>query len=107
LGAQQSLFNPWYFANRREIENLSLFTHRFYNPSLMCWQTTDPLSFKDELNLYAYLHNNPFVYKDPDGQFVIAIPFFTLAFNGTLVTFILTEIAYALAAKRRKNDHIN
>jgi RHS repeat-associated protein len=98
LVAQQSLFNPWCFANRREISDLSLFSHRLYNSSLMRWQTTDPLGFKDGLNLYAYVHNNPFAYKDPDGQFAIAIPLFTLAFNGTLITVTLTEIAYALAA---------
>jgi hypothetical protein len=39
------LFNPWRFANKREIADLSLFAHRFYNPRLMRWQTTDPLGF--------------------------------------------------------------
>lgn len=66
-GDLQNRFNPWKFANRREIADLSLFTHRFYNPRLMRWQTADPLGFEDGLNLYAYVHNNPFYYKDPDG----------------------------------------
>src|SRR5262249_21521633 len=41
LGDLQGLFNPWRFANRREVIDLSLFAHRFYNPSLMRWQTPD------------------------------------------------------------------
>ena len=75
LGDVQNLLNPWRFANRREVTGLSLFAHRFYNPRLMRWQTTDPLRFEDGLNLYAYVHNNPFAYQDPDGQFAIAVPF--------------------------------
>jgi RHS repeat-associated protein len=73
LGNQQGLFNPWRFANRREIADLSLFTHRFYNPSIMRWHTTDPLGFKEGLNLYAYVRNNPFYYKDPDGRVVFLL----------------------------------
>ena len=66
------LANPWKFASKREIGDLSLFIHRFYNFRLMRWQTTDPLGFEDGLNLYAYVHNNPFCYKDPDGLNAIA-----------------------------------
>ena len=66
------LSNPWKFASKREIGDLSLFTHRFYNFRLMRWQTTDPLGFDDGLNLYAYVHNNPFCYKDLDGLNAIA-----------------------------------
>jgi RHS repeat-associated protein len=66
---EQNLCNPWRFANRREVSGLSLFSHRFYNPRLMRWQTADPLGFEDGLNLYTYVHNHPFYYKDPDGQF--------------------------------------
>jgi RHS repeat-associated protein len=100
LGNQQGLFNPWRFANRREIADLSLFTHRFYNPSLMRWLITDPLGFKDGLNFYAYVHNNPFCYKDPDelAAFAIAIPVLTWVFNSVITAVTLTEIAYALVA---------
>jgi RHS repeat-associated protein len=67
------LSNPWRFANRREVGDLSLFTHRFYNPQLMRWQTTDPLGFEVGLNLYAYVRNNPFYYRDLDGCNPVAI----------------------------------
>ncbi len=97
------LFNPWRFANRREIADLSLFTHRFYHPQLMRWLTTDPLGFKDGLNLYAYVHNNPFCYKDPDGQLAIAImpvviPIFEVAFGAVVTTTLLPAIGVTLAS---------
>ncbi len=69
-----SFFSPWHFANRREIEGLVLFTHRLYYPGLMRWLTPDPVGFIDGLNLYAYVHNNPFYYQDKDGQIAQAIP---------------------------------
>ena len=31
------------------------------------WLTPDPLGFADGPNLYAYVHNNPYKYFDPDG----------------------------------------
>lgn len=84
----QGIYNPWRFANRREVVDLSLFMHRFYNSQLMRWQTTDPLGFGDGLNLYGYVHNNPFCYKDPDGRFAFAIP----------VTITLMEWSFGAAA---------
>lgn len=83
---EENLVNPWCFANRRETEGLLLFAHRFYNPALMRWQTTDPLGFEDGLNLYTYVHNNPFVYKDPDGRFVVALPLVIPFLVGTFGT---------------------
>lgn len=73
--------SPWRFANRRAIAGLLLFTHRFYNPELRRWQTTDPLGFEDGMNLYRYVHNNPFYYRDPDGQFAFVIPLVTAVFG--------------------------
>jgi RHS repeat-associated protein len=68
-----TLNNPWCFANRREVESLILFTRRFYNENLMRWQTADPLGFKESLNLYRYLKNNPFCYKDLSGELTIEL----------------------------------
>jgi RHS repeat-associated protein len=70
----EGVMNPWRFANRREVAELCLFTHRLYNPRIMRWQTADPLGFEDGLHLYQYAHNNPFYYKDLDGQFAFILP---------------------------------
>ena len=94
--------NPWQFANKREISGLLLFAHRFYNPTLMRWQTADPLGFEDGLNLYSYVHNNPFCYKDPDGQFALAlpivIPIFDVVFGAAATVTFLPAVGTVLGA---------
>ncbi|WP_068468622.1 RHS repeat domain-containing protein [Candidatus Protochlamydia phocaeensis] len=89
---EASLACPWGFGNRREVAGLVLFAHRFYNPRLMRWQTADPIGFEDRLNLYHYVHNNPFRYQDPDGQYAFLIPL-TWQF-GVAVTFIAPTLYY-------------
>jgi RHS repeat-associated protein len=79
--------NPWGYANRREIASLILFTHRFYHPHLMRWITTDPIGFEDGLNLYRFVRNNPYCYRDPDGRAVFAIP----------IVFTLFEVGFGVA----------
>lgn len=91
--------NPWRFANRRQVAGLSLFTHRFYNPKLMRWMNPDPIGFEDGLNLYAYVHNNPMYYSDPDGKFVLPLIYVTwTAIEGFIVTFTTAEIVATVAA---------
>ncbi len=46
---------------------------------------TRPLGFEDGLNLYAYVHNHPFYYKDPDGQFAFIVLFVIAPTFGALV----------------------
>ena len=75
---------------------LILFAHRFYNPRLMRWQTPDPLSFEDGLNLYTYVRNNPFIYRDPDGRFVFLIPLVTCAFGSAGITISVTTASYII-----------
>ena len=91
-------FNPWKFANRREVEGLSLFTHRFYNPCMMRWLTTDPLGFEDGLNLYSYARNNPFYYKDPDGRFVFVLPLVVGMFGAGGLAISTTALCHVGAA---------
>ncbi|WP_068468618.1 RHS repeat-associated core domain-containing protein [Candidatus Protochlamydia phocaeensis] len=96
MQGEASLACPWGFGNRREVAGLVLFAHRFYNPRLMRWQTADPIGFEDGLNLYQYVHNNPFRYQDPDGQFAFLIP---LAWEfGVAATFIAPSLAYVAGA---------
>ena len=58
-----------------------LFTRRLSNPHRIRWLTPDPIGFKDGLNLYAYVHNNPLRYVDPNGKFAFAIPLHFGAFG--------------------------
>ncbi|MDR0183573.1 RHS repeat-associated core domain-containing protein [Lysobacter arvi] len=40
---------------------------RFYSPDLGRFLQTDPIGYKDDLNPYAYVKNNPINYTDPSG----------------------------------------
>ena len=62
----------------------------------MRWQTTDPLGFEDGLNLYAYVHNNPFCYKDPDGKFAIPYPVIVPLVEVAFGTFFTATVLPAL-----------
>ncbi|WP_213766669.1 RHS repeat-associated core domain-containing protein [Caballeronia sp. dw_19] len=40
---------------------------RMYSPALGRFLQTDPVGYKDDLNWYAYVGNNPVNFSDPDG----------------------------------------
>ena len=65
--------NPWRFAAKRLDAELGLiyFGKRYYDPQLGRWLTTDPAGFIDSVNLYQYVLNNPFKYRDPHGENVL------------------------------------
>jgi RHS repeat-associated protein len=46
--------------------------HRYYDPELGRFTTTDPLGFVDGPNPYQFAHNSPLTLDDPTGQIVVA-----------------------------------
>jgi uncharacterized protein RhaS with RHS repeats len=61
----------------------------------------DPISFEDELNLYAYVSNNPLYYSDPDGRLLFLLPLINITWGATLaaVSFTTIEIVAVAAHK--------
>jgi RHS repeat-associated protein len=68
---------PYAYAGKRfdPATGLIYFGQRDYDPNLGRWITQDPAGWADSSNLYQYVFNNPFAYRDPDGQFAFVIPF--------------------------------
>ena len=61
---------PYAYAGKRYDAKTGLiyFGKRYYDPELSRWLTPDPLGPIDHSNLYQYVFNNPFLYRDPYGE---------------------------------------
>jgi RHS repeat-associated protein len=70
FGAGLSETIPYAYAGKRYDPKTGLlyFGKRYYDPSLHRWLTPDPLGPMDHSNMYQYVFNNPFVYRDPTGE---------------------------------------
>ena len=72
--------NPFIYKSYYYDKEISLYwlTTRFYDPDIGRFLTLDSASYLDaqspnSLNLFAYCNNNPVMYADPSGHFVITI----------------------------------
>ena len=73
------------------------FGHRYYDPELCRWLTTDPAGFVDGMNLYVFNFNNPLRYVDKDGRIAFLFPpILMFAFGVEFV--ISTTTVYAVAS---------
>lgn len=79
IDAEECL-NPWRYSSKRvDAETgFTFFGRRYYASDLGRWISPDPLGYADHSNLYAYVHNNPLCYADPDGLFSVGAAWGTI-----------------------------
>jgi RHS repeat-associated protein len=70
FGLDLNLNIPYAYLGKRADANTGLiyFGKRYYIPSLGRWLTPDPLETIDHSNLYQYVFNNPYRFRDPNGE---------------------------------------
>ena len=67
--AEVSLKRYRYTGRERDSETgLSYHGARYYAPWLARWASCDPIGITDGLNAYCSFHDNPLVFKDPNGM---------------------------------------
>lgn len=64
---------PYAYVGKRYDTSTGLiyFGKRFYDPNIGRWLTPDPLGAVDHSNLYQYVFNNPYLFRDPNGENVL------------------------------------
>lgn len=79
---------------------------RIYNPALGRFMQTDPVGYKDDLDLYAYVGNDPLNHNDPTGAIIdtiadigfIAYDLYQIATGGATATNVAALAADVVGA---------
>jgi hypothetical protein len=85
---------------------LNRFGYRDYDAEVGRWTARDPIRFAGgDINLYAYVSNNPLMFIDPTGEVAVTTVVVVVVLTGVGAVFVADTAWKGIT--RRMNDYIN